>query len=91
MPTAGLIHQFFTSFQICLVSFSSETGCQKSDDQMQPKGWTKPFPCDTGAHPAEVFPSSTEERDPLSLTTLKTQKERNPRDPRVQQGAALHI
>jgi len=38
MPAAGLIHQFFISFQIYLLPISSEMGSQKSDEQMQPKG-----------------------------------------------------
>lgn len=82
---AGLIHQVLIALQICLSFLSSEG---PRNGQMQCKGWISPFPCDTGAHPAAVFPSSTRGKDPFSPTALKSQQEVNPRDPETQQGAA---
>lgn len=87
MPAASLIHQFFASFQICLLSLSSETGSQKSDAQTQPKGRIKPFPRGTAAHPAEVFPSSTNEKDPPLSHSLKNPARDEARRPRKTAGS----
>lgn len=89
MPAAGLIHQFFT-FQICLLCLSSEMECQKSDDQMQPKGQTKPFPCDTGVHPAEVFPSSTK-RYPLSHNLENPERKESQRPQSTTECSSTHL
>lgn len=87
MPAASLIHQFFASFQICLLPLSSETGSQKSDAQTQPKGRIKPFPRGTAAHPAEVFPSSTNEKDPPLSHSLKNPARDEARRPRKTAGS----
>lgn len=80
---AGLIQQVFIALQICFFFLSSE-GLRNG--QMQPKGRINPFPRDTGALPAAVFPPSTRGKDPFSPTALKkTQQEVNPRDPETQQ------
>lgn len=81
---SALIQRVLIALQTYLFSEGLRNG------QMQPKGWISPFPHDTRAPPAAVFPSSTRGKDPFPPTALKTQQEVSPRVHSREQLNAFH-